>query len=108
MAMTPEEKKQAQKEAKARWYARNKDYENPNREKVAATARKASLKYYYKHRDNIIAERKNVAKAKMKARRTLKQPEQEPETPFNMMDIFLFPITQSKPVQENGLFFPLR
>jgi len=113
--MLTEEQKQRRRDASRRWYEKNKDYKNPNPEKVAETARKASLKYYYKNKGEINSKNKKIYNDQVKAKRadriaqTLKVV--EPEILFT--DFSVLPKRINLPFKSvwggksEGGFFPL-
>ena len=116
--MLSEETKARQKEAKRLWYEKNKDYKNPNPDKVAETARKASLKYYHKNKSEINSKSKKIYKRKAKAKladkiaKTLEV--REEIFPLDIDYSFLpkrfnlpFKTVWSPPVKSEGCFFPL-
>lgn len=117
--MYTEEQKARRREASRRWYEKNKDYKNPNPDKVAETAKKASLKYYYKNKSEINSKNQKIYKRKVRAKRadriakTLQVREEilpldidfsflpkRPNLPFKT-------IWGDPPVKVEGGFFPL-
>jgi len=66
--MLSDEAKAKQREAKRRWYENNKDYKNPNPDKVAEANRKAALKYYHKNKSEINSKNQKIYKRKAKAK----------------------------------------
>jgi hypothetical protein len=65
MPFTPEQEAR-RKEARRRWYEKNKDYKNPDPVKNAETQRKASLKYYNKNKSEINSKNQKIYKSKVK------------------------------------------
>ena len=117
--MYTEEQKARRREASRRWYEKNKDYKNPNPDKVAETAKKASLKYYYKNKSEINSKNQKIYERKVKAKRadriakTLEVREEilpldidfsflpkRPNLPFKA-------IWGDPPIKSEGGFFPL-
>ena len=117
--MLSEEAKARQKEAKRRWYEKNKDYKNPNPDKVAETAKKASLKYYYKNKSEINSKNQKIYQGKVKAKRAdriAKTLEVREEILPLDIDFSFLPkrhnlpfkaIWGDPPVKSEGGFFPL-
>lgn len=117
--MLTEEQKKSRRDASRRWYEKNKDtYKNPNPDKVAETARKASLKYYYKNRSEIISKNQKIYKSKVRAKRadriakTLEV--REEILPLDIDFSFLpkrvnlpFKTVWGEPIKSEGGFFPL-
>jgi hypothetical protein len=116
--MLSEEAKARQKEAKKLWYEKNKDYKNPNPDKVSETSRKASLKYYYKNKSEINSKNQKIYKDKVKAKRaeriaqTLKV--HDPEilyTDFSVLpkriNLPFKTVWGDPPIKVEGGFFPL-
>jgi hypothetical protein len=68
--MLSEEAKARQKEAKRRWYEKNKDtYKHPDPEKHKESVRKASLAYYHRNKEEISKkEKKRIVKEKVDKR----------------------------------------
>jgi hypothetical protein len=110
--MLSPEAKAKQKEAKRLWYEKNKDYKNPNPDKVAETARKASLKYYYKNKSEINSKNQKICKGKAKAKladRISKTLEVKESLDFVILPKrYNLPFkTVWSPVKVEGGFFPL-
>ena len=116
--MLSPEAKANQKEAKRRWYEKNKDtYKNPNPAKVAETARKAALKYYYKNKSEINSDKQKICKRKAKAKladrvaKTLEVREEIlPDIDFSILPKrynLPFKTVWSPPIKVEGGFFPL-
>lgn len=114
--MLSEEAKARQKEAKRLWYEKNKDYKNPNPDKVAETARKASLKYYYKNKSEINSKNQKIYKGKVRAKRadriakTLEVREEILDIDFSFLPKrpnLPFKTVWSPQIKSEGAFFPL-
>ena len=105
MPFTPEQEAR-RKEARRRWYEKNKDYKNPNPDKVAETARKASLKYYHKNKSEINSKNQKIYKSKVKGERAERKKQiltvRDDTIDFSMLD---FPII---PKRVNLPFLPFK
>jgi hypothetical protein len=114
--MLSEEAKAKQREAKRRWYENNKDYKNPNPDKVAEANRKAALKYYHKNKSEINSKNQKIYKRKAKAKvadriaKTLEVREEILDIDFSFLPKrynLPFKAVWSPPIKSEGGFFPL-
>jgi hypothetical protein len=105
------------KEARRRWYEKNKDYKNPDPVKHAECIRKAALKYYHKNKSEINSKNQKIYKRKAKAKvadRIAKTLEVREEI-LSDIDFSVLPkrynlpfkTVWSPPIKSEGGFFPL-
>ena len=100
-----DEARARQKEAKRRWYEKNKDYKNPDPVKHAESIRKAALKYYHKNKSKINPKKQKIYKSKVKA----KQAEQKKQILTVRDEIMDFSISDfSIPKRYNLPFLPFK